>query len=135
MKQFYGPGKIFPVIVVVDNDDGSKKINSIITEKTKTKNPSKYEFNRFCDNLYVVHLPSSKGKKTTIENLFPADLLKTKIDGKKFNPNPDFDKNKEYSKIVFAEKVVRAKQTNIDFNGFKPLFDRIENVTKDYKNV
>lgn len=135
MAQFYGPGKIFPVIVIVDNDDGSKKINSIITEKTRTENPSKNEFNYFCDNLYVVHLPSSKGKKTTIESLFPADLLKTKIDGKKFNPNSGFDNNKEYSKIVFAEKVVRANQTNIDFNGFKPLFDRIEDVTKDYKKT
>lgn len=134
MTKFYGSGKLFPVIVIVDNDDGSKKINSIITEKTKTKNPSKYDFNRFCDNLYVVHLPSTKGKKTTIENLFPAELLKTKIDGKKFNPNQeDFDSNRDYSKIVFAEKVVRANQANIDFNGFKPLFDRIVKVTEDYK--
>jgi hypothetical protein len=82
----------------------------------------------------VVHLPSTKGKNTTIENLFPAELLETKIDGKKFNPNQEnFDSTRDYSKIVFAEKVVRANQAKIDFNGFKPLFDRIVNVTEDYK--
>ncbi len=134
MARFYGTGKLFPVIVIVDNDDGTKKINSIITEKTKRKNPSKKEFNRICDNLYVVHLPIIKDRKTTIENLFSPDLLKTKIGGKKFNPNSNFNSDKEYSKIVFAEKVVRANQSNIDFKGFKPLLDRIANVIEDYKS-
>ena len=89
-------------------------------------------FTFFNENLYVVHLPNGQRKETTIENLFSDRWLKTKIDGKTFNPKSNFDKNKEYSKIVFAEKVIKANQVKIDFSEFKPLFDRIEETIDDF---
>lgn len=132
MKKFYGAGKLFPVIVVVDNDKGSTKINGILEKHNKVKNVSANNFNFFCENLYVVHLPNGKRKETTIEDLFSPNLLKTKIDGKTFNPKSNLDKSKEYSKIVFAEKVVKINQSKIDFSGFKQILDRIEESVIDY---
>ncbi len=135
MSKFYAPGKAFPVIIVVDNDDGASKINNILQKKYKINNPCNREFNYICDNLYIVHIPSPEGQNISIERLFDPELLKTRIDGKTFNPKSDFDKKKEYSKTVFAEKVVRINQNDIDFTGFKPLFNRIELTIQNYTQI
>ncbi|BCO10628.1 hypothetical protein GF1_30040 [Desulfolithobacter dissulfuricans] len=135
MSKFYAPGKVFPVIIIIDNDDGASKINSILQNKYKINNHCNREFNYICDNLYVVHIPSLEGQNVSIESLFNPELLKTKIDGKIFNPKSYLDKKKEYSKTVFAEKVVRMNQNDIDFTGFKPLFNRIELAIQNYTQI
>jgi len=49
MKPFQGNGKKHPVIILVDNDDGSKGVKKILKEKDYTK-----PFYYFDENLYVV---------------------------------------------------------------------------------
>jgi len=39
----------------------------------------------------------------------------------------------EYSKIKFAEQVVKKNQDRIDFSGFKPILDRIDAVLIDFQ--
>lgn len=39
----------------------------------------------------------------------------------------------EYGKSIFAEKVIRPKQKDIDFNGFKEVFDTLKLIVKDYQ--
>lgn len=68
-----------------------------------------------------------------IEDFFPPALLKEKLSGKTFNPDPKkFDRETEYSKIKFAEHVVQKNEDAIDFKAFKGIIDRIEMVKNDY---
>lgn len=68
-----------------------------------------------------------------IEDLFDDQTRNTTVDGKKFNRNPKIDSASEYGKIVFAEKVVKAKQDSINFGGFKEVLNRFKAVIEDYK--
>ncbi len=128
MKPFKGQGKKHPVIMLIDNDSGSKEIN----KKLKVNNPTK-PFYCFIENLYVVHIPSRSGaKETAIEDLFDKKALETKVDGKIFNRKEKIDPKTEYGKIVFAEKVVKANQNTINFDGFKAILNRFKGVIEDY---
>lgn len=130
--KFNGGGKSFPVVVIIDNDDGANKIKK--TLKIKNSDGIK-DFYHFIENLYVLIIPKDEGK--AIEDLFEPKVLRTKIDGKVFNREKEIDAKKEYGKIVFAEKVVRENQQHIDFAGFKEVFDKLRLTIDDYrgKNV
>jgi hypothetical protein len=81
-------------------------------------------FCHYGETLYVVPIPlDSEGKERMIEDLFDKKILETKPGGKTFNPNPkvkDFDPKTEYGKIVFAEKVIKRHQNEINFNVGRP---------------
>jgi len=57
--------------------------------------------------------------------LFDDATRKTQVSGKSFNSNNKIDNATEYGKEIFAKKVIQAQKNSIDFNGFKPLLDRI----------
>jgi len=127
MKPFKGQGKKYPVIMLIDNDSGSKPIKESWKDYDSRK-PTSY----FDENLYVVHVPSRSGyKETAIEDLFDKKTLEAKIDGKTFN-RKTVDTKTEYGKTVFAEKVIRANQAAINFDGFKGILDRFKQVIEDY---
>ncbi|UFS69474.1 retron Ec67 family RNA-directed DNA polymerase/endonuclease [Geomonas sp. RF6] len=128
MAGFEGEGKKHPVILLVDNDSGAKEIK----KKIDHKNPAK-TFHRYADNLYVILIPNKPGQEeTAIEHLFDAKTLSTTIDGKKFNSSAELNPKTEYGKIVFAEKVIKANQQNIDFSGFDSILQQFEAVIVDY---
>jgi len=115
---FKEAGKHYPVVIILDNDDGAKEIK----KKLKVKNSDKIKpFYHFVENLYILIIPEIKGK--AIEDLFDSKTLDTKVDGKIFNREKEIDTKREYGKIVFAEKVVKANQQNIDFDRFKEVFE------------
>lgn len=128
LSNFNGSGKSFPVIVIIDNDDGSieikKKLN-INKEKTLKS------FYHFTENLYVLIIPKTKDK--AIEDLFDSKILSMKVDGKIFNSGKKIDPEKEYGKIVFAEKVIKANQQHINFEGFKEVFEGFRLIIDDYR--
>ena len=129
---FKAEGKRCPVVVIIDNDDGAKEIKKRLKiNPTDTINSFYY----FAENLYVLIIPRTKNK--AIEDLFGKDVLETKIDGKSFNRSKKIDTKKEYGKIVFAEKVVKANQQRINFGDFKEVFDKLRLTIDDYreKNV
>lgn len=125
MLFYKGAGKLHPVIVIIDTDDGCKEIMNLLKIKDFTLPFVKYE-----ENLYVTFV--SKEKDREIEDLFPRELLRTKVDGKTFNKNKALDENKEYGKQVFAEKVVRQNLSANNFNEFKPLLDNVRAIISDY---
>lgn len=128
MKPFKGVGKKYPVTILIDNDSGSKGIKKKIKKEDAAK-----PFSQYIENLYVVHLPApSGGEDVAIEDLFEKKVLKAKVDGKSFSRKAKIDPKKEYGKIVFAEKVVKANQDKINFGGFKEVFNRLKGVVSDY---
>ena len=126
---FKAPRNSYPVVVIVDNDDGSKEIK----KKLKINNGDAItDFYHFSDNLYVLIVP--KNKTGAIEDLFDNDVLNTKIDGKVFNRGKSIDANIEYGKIVFAEKVISANQKKISFDKFREVFDRLRIIVDDCRD-
>ena len=118
-----------PVIVLIDNDSGAKKIFSTVRDNYSIEIDlqSSAPFFYVTDNLYLIKTPK-KGPKddSCIEDCFDSSLLETKLDGKTFNPrNEDFDPDSEYDKWVFAKQVVQPNAATIDFTGFAPLLERI----------
>ncbi|WP_319409497.1 retron Ec67 family RNA-directed DNA polymerase/endonuclease [uncultured Desulfosarcina sp.] len=128
--------KKHPVILLIDNDSGAKKIFSHIKsiKNSIVNNKSKFLF--VSDNLYVVPTPlTDSGKETKIEDFFKKSILKTEINGKKFNPSEkEFNPKTEYGKYLFAKLVIKKNQDKIDFSGFNSILDRIEAVLEDYKS-
>jgi len=99
----------------------------------KSYKPSK-SFYHFKENLYVVFTPpAADGSDTAIEDLFTADTLATLVDGKKFNRAAKIDTASEYGKTVFAKKVIKANQKNIDFDGFTEVLNRVKEAIVDYE--
>ena len=86
------------------------------------------------ENLYIVPTPMTHdGKGTMIEDFFEADLKKTELSGKTFNPSgKGFDPKTQYGKYFFTKHVVKEKQATIDFSGFEPIIERIEAVMNDH---
>lgn len=122
-------GLQYPVILVVDNDDGAQSIYNAVKAVTKAtgKADGSEAFYAASRNLYVVPTPLSGKGKSVIEDLFDANVKQTKLGGKSFNPSSKgFDRRTEYGKYLFAEQVVRKNQDSINFDGFRPLLERID---------
>jgi RNA-directed DNA polymerase len=121
-----------PVIIVVDNDAGSKGLFGAIAGVIKKPVTGKEKFIHVCHNLYVVPTPkTANGSDTMIEDFFDPSLLQTKLGGKKFNPGKP-DTAKEYGKYVFAERIVRPNQATIDFSKFRRILNRIDDAIQHY---
>ena len=99
ISSFKGVGKLFPVVVIIDNDDGAKEIKKRLKINQNEKLKSFYHF---VENSYVLIIPKVEDK--AIEDLFDSKILSTKVDGKIFNREKEIDTKKEYGKIVLAEK-------------------------------
>ena len=131
MKTFKGEGRKYPVIILVDNDDGASRIKSRIKEKLNYKDElTANKHYKFIDNLYIMFAPAEKIGE--IEDLFDTVTLNTKLNGKKFSREKKINEETEYSKIAFAEKVIKIKQKEINFDNFKSVFDRFKLIINEY---
>jgi hypothetical protein len=125
-SRFTAPVLKHPVIVVYDNDDGAKKIRSVIKEISKVQLTGTESFTHVIKNIYAVPTPIPVvGKESKIEDFFGDTIKATVINGKTFNEGNNFDADKHYGKRVFAHKVVRPRADAIDFTGFRPLLANI----------
>lgn len=134
VDEIAAPGKIHPVIIIVDHDEGCDKIFSAMKEHLKEKVDGSKCFYHLCHNLYAVVLPKINGKKDTmIEDYFPTRTRNIQVGGKTFKPTNGPVGKKNYGKHIFANKVVAPNSKKIDFSNFKPILDRITLAIKDYK--
>lgn len=129
-KGLYSKGQRKPVILLVDNDEGTKKIFSTIKNVTGSKASidGSASFYHIADNFYVVAVPQLGKKDTTIEHFFEAAVLAEKLGGKVFSGKDQFDPATQYGKHHFAEYVVKKKQKDINFEGFAPILTRLNAV-------
>lgn len=135
LKHFRHRPLLNPVIVLIDNDDGAKEIFGAAKGigATGISLTSKDAFYRLGPNLYLIKTPEMPPKgKSCIEDLFDPALLKTEIDGKKFDANKKHGEPGKYGKQRFAEKVVQPQKDTIDFSKFSGLLDRIVAALNDY---
>lgn len=125
-----------PVIIVLDNDDGLAAVASTVKKNfgVAIDLQSNAEFYNVTENLYIVKTPENGAKKTCIEDLFPKKWRDHKINGKKLNTASKIDPTKDLSKEAFAKSVVKPNASQIDFSGFEPLLERIEEAINHHAN-
>jgi RNA-directed DNA polymerase len=123
-----------PVIVLIDNDSGANPVFGAMKEygialTQTTASP----FYHVCFNLYVVKTPEiGAAGASCIEDLFPAAVRATKLDGRALSLAKEWDPRTHYGKFEFADRVVRSNYKTIDFSQFEPLLDRLLAVIADY---
>ncbi|ARQ73090.1 ribonuclease H [Pseudomonas fragi] len=137
---------LHPTIIVVDNDAGSDPIFRAIKDTTGNRyaipkgkgtvlDQSKTLY-YIAQNLYVVLTPLKKdGGPTMMENFFTTKLLASRWEGKEFEV---FNKNSPsgtYSKQIFAQRIVKSDQANIDFRKFKPILSSITEAIRHYPAI
>jgi RNA-directed DNA polymerase len=130
---FHAGGQKQPVIVIVDNDSAAKAMWSVVKRLTNSKTAidGKKDFYHVGHNLFVVPIPSAKGKSTSIEDLFDKSTLATTNKGKTFLPSlKSHQTDKYYGKEIFSKWVVEKNSENISFTGFEPLLKRLVAVCK-----
>lgn len=133
-KNFTGPGLTNPVVILYDNDDGAKTIRKTIKDVSKVAVSGTEPFVHIIKNLYAVPTPlGAGGIESRIEDLFDTSIKATAIEGKTFNAGDGFDKDKHYSKKIFAHKVVRPKADTIDFSAFRPLLTNLTAAINKHK--
>ena len=130
----------YPVIVLIDNDEGAKAIFNILKDNYKDA-PSLMSiswnssalFYHVTDNLYLIKTPEKNSDgMSRIEDFFEPSLLEARLNGKKFNSRDKKLSNDEYGKFLFATKVVQPSASKINFSAFSQVLDRIVAVIDDY---
>jgi RNA-directed DNA polymerase len=124
-----------PVIMLVDNDSGTKPIFDALRGifKKDVTLKSADPFYHITANIYLVKTPEQGATgESYIEKLFEPKVLKTKLDGKSFKPENTKASPTEYGKYIFAEKVIKPNYASISFANFAPLLSRIEAVMDAY---
>jgi retron-type reverse transcriptase len=118
-----------PIIFVIDNDEGAKGIKGLFGIKDN-------KLFHVCipNKLYVIFV--SQKENVEIEDLFGEETRKKQIDGKMFSKDKKYGDNDLYfGKQIFASKIIRPNYQTIDFNNFRPIFDGIEKILEEYKNL
>lgn len=128
-----------PVILMFDNEIESGKTKPISKflnyagfsdEKIRTLK-EKYMM-KAIDNLYILTVPLIDEKsECEIEDLFESITLSHSISGRTFTKKNDYDKSKYYGKEIFS-KYISSNYLNINFNGFRPILDNINEIIKPY---
>lgn len=124
----------YPIILLLDNDDGLKNIAGTLKKNygISVTIASSEDFYFITENLYIVKTPEANGQ-SCIEDLFPSEWKTKRLRGKKFNANSKIDPETEYGKEVFAKSVIKPNANRIDFSGFDPLLKRIVAVINHYQ--
>ena len=131
--RFKAAGKRWPVILLIDNDSGKKRIVSIIKEITDKKIEDSDLYTYIVANLYLVMTPLLGGNNSsTIEDFFDDSIKSTVWNGKTFSRNNNFDRNTNYGKADFAYRVVAPNADRINFSGFKPILNRFVDVLDEH---
>lgn len=117
-----------PVIILVDNDQGSKSIFSVIKENynIEINHDDESDYFKLADGLYLIKTPHlGKRKMTFIESFLPASALAHKIGGRGFSSSNEYNKRTHFGKADMA-KFVSNNRVSISFLGYALLLNRIE---------
>ncbi|MCW2453356.1 UNVERIFIED_ORG: retron-type reverse transcriptase/5S rRNA maturation endonuclease (ribonuclease M5) [Rahnella aquatilis] len=122
-----------PVIILTDNDDGTKDLIPKITGKYK-ESEDRGGIYYITSNLYLIKTPLiGERDSSKIEDFFTEELLSRKLDGKTFHPDNDTDNAMHYSKHVFVEKIIKKEYKSIDFSRFDSILNLLDKTIKEHK--
>ena len=134
-----------PVIILVDNDDGSKgsvfkpakdAAKKITKQNLEISVESEDIWYHLGGNLYLIKVPHGGSKSAkVIEQLLPSRWLDHAVEGKIFNPKKKHGDHSALGKMAFAKKVVEANATKIDFSGFDSLLLLIEGAVRHFHEM
>lgn len=143
-KSISSTNPINPTFFIFDNEclDKKKPLRNFINyvykdnEGSKKLETVKKELHlNITDNLYVITNQLISGKKESeIEDLFDSVTLAHEIDGKKFSKNDDGSSRCRYGKEIFS-KYVLENYKHINFENFRPLLDKINDIMSDFNNT
>lgn len=136
IKKYKAPSSKMPIIIFIDNDEGAKKIYSLIKETTKSSKPitGNEAYYKLFDKLYIVPTPKIAGADSMIEDFFPDSVLNSILGGKTFEPDESkHNPAKNYSKAIFSEKIIAPNYSSIDFSNFKPFIKTISDIIENHK--
>ena len=136
MRSFRCPGRQFPVVLIVDRDDGMKNVVGSASKVSGRKIDIDRDFNWLLDNLYLTILPPHTDKAMMeIEDYLPDWVKLVELNGKRFEPDEKkFSRDRHYSKMMFAKQVVKEQQETIDFGDFRKLLKCIDSAIMDYES-
>lgn len=146
---YKGPKPNNPVIIIVDNDKGPQDAGLlgvasglesavIYPVNLKLKNDiRKAEFIHLAHNLYLILTPLGKGgTQTDIEDFFDDKTrLMPHTNGKFFNTLKNRNEKVDLSKEAFATHIVKGQKLKINFDGLKPLLERVVKVIEHYDTI
>lgn len=129
-----------PVILIFDNEliNTKKPLYKFINfvgftgEQRESLKEFSYSKIKNNSNLFLTTFPLVKNKdECEIEDLFPDSTLSVKLNGKNFCRQEKYDTNLYYGKDIFS-KYIFSNYNKIDFTGFKPILDNINEIIKSY---
>ena len=129
IARFKTPISPNPVILVVDQDSGGKKMYDEAIKVNSGVQPFANVCSHIAHNVYVVCVPLVAGAESAIEDLHQSRTLRTILNGKTFSKKNDLDTIAHYGKVAFSQ-FVKKNCTSIDFSGFDGLLSRITQAIK-----
>lgn len=124
-----------PLIILVDNDIGSKKINQTISNMKKSQKPIGDEaFYHIHHNMYVIYLPRMNNEETDIESFYSEKIIDVKVDGRFFEKSKKLSEKGKYPKSLFASYVVPNNHTLTDWSKFDQIFERVQLAIEDFQS-
>lgn len=148
-KFFVGPGKENPVIIIVDNDEGGRKVIGTARELSGKAYDGSQDYLHVYGNLYLIatHPKNvAEGSKekflkkgprpsdSCIEEYFSEELRGTKINGRTLTLKNNNSGVAHYGKMDFAKQVVENLRETEHFHGFSLLLDRVNLVVDCHKS-
>lgn len=152
-KKFTGREAGLPVIMILDNEEGSDapltKIIRIIYGNSgnyykKDKNFIKGELNKIGsinikDNLYLATIPKNDKCDIEIEDLLEENYLSTikikeRTYHKGFEKADGWNKEKHFSKNALSIHVLKNYR-NINFDTFRPFIDEIQRIVSENNKI
>lgn len=145
-KFYKAPKSQHPVIIVLDNDTGPKDLLNYVKFKSTAKlfpalldiknDLRKAEYIHVFHNVYIVLTPlSSSNEHTDIEYFFDNATRSIMHKGKCFNTVKKRNVKVDLSKDSFANHVVKGHKKAINFDGLKPLLDRVVQAIEHYDSI
>jgi len=135
-KKFHVPEAQNPVMILVDDDDGSADLLMKVekVKKDKLSTVDRKDFYHIDDNLYLIFLPRINSIDTDIESFYSKEVIDIPRKGLYFEKSSLSKNKRNYSKKVFATEVIPRNQELVDWSAFDQVFERIQLAIKDFKS-
>ncbi|AGH95822.1 retron Ec67 family RNA-directed DNA polymerase/endonuclease [Pseudobdellovibrio exovorus] len=125
---------LHPVIIVVDNDSAGLEVKKAAKKKRSMTNGVFHIFH----NLYILEIPKNPtdAVETVIEDYFTDKTLNMKFKGKTFKSGDLDEKDavNHFGKAVLS-MLVKKRCKKIDFSKFSEIFDKVDEIIKDYQTI